>query len=83
MRNNTFALSGQVRLFNVHIQSKLLYRTPVTGTGTGLRRFLCPGQGKKGGGSKGGPLALVEIWRNLDGPPKNKEFCSYVVSFEL
>ena len=26
--------SGQVRVFNVHIQSQLLYRTPVTGTGT-------------------------------------------------
>ena len=36
--------SGQVRVFNVHIQSKLLYRTPVTGTGIGLRRFICPGQ---------------------------------------
>ena len=27
-------------MFNVHIQSKLLERTPVTGTGTGLRQFL-------------------------------------------
>ena len=45
----------QVRVFNVHIQSK-----PVTGTGTGLRLFLCPGQeNKKGGGSKGGPPALA------------------------
>ena len=34
--------SGQVRVFNVHIQSKLLQRTPVTGTGTG--------EGVKGGG---------------------------------
>ena len=40
-------------MFNVHIQSKVLWRTPVTGTGTGLHRFLCPGQGKKGEGSKG------------------------------
>ena len=31
-------------MFNVHIQSKLLLRTPVTGTDTGLRRFLYPGQ---------------------------------------
>ena len=38
----------QVRVFNVHIQSKLLLRTPVTGTGTGRRSFLCPGQEKKG-----------------------------------
>ena len=40
--------SGQVRSgqFNVHIQSKLLYRMSVTGTGTGLRLFLCPGQEK-------------------------------------
>ena len=38
---------GQVRMFNVHIQSKLLQHTPVTGTGTGLRRFLCPEQEKK------------------------------------
>ena len=28
--------------------------TPVTGTGTDLRRFLCPLQEIKGGGSKGG-----------------------------
>ena len=33
--------SGQVRVFNVHIQSK-----PVMGTGTSLRRFLCLGQEK-------------------------------------
>ena len=48
--------TGQVRVFNVHIQSKLLYRTPVTGTGTDR-----PGQEKtkSGGGSKGGPPALV------------------------
>ena len=36
--------SGQVRVFNVYIQSKLLLHTPVTGTGTGLHRFLCTGQ---------------------------------------
>ena len=36
--------SGQVRVFNVHIQSKLLQPTPVMGTGTGLHSFLCPGQ---------------------------------------
>ena len=47
-------------MFNVHIQSKLLQRTPVMGTGTCLHRFLCPGQEKKrGGGSKGGPPALA------------------------
>ena len=51
--------SGQVRVFNVHIQSKLLYRTPVTGTDTGLRRFLCPVQGKKGEGVREGPTALA------------------------
>ena len=50
--------SGQVGVFNVHVQSKLLLRTPVMGTGTDLRRFLCPGQEKKGGeGSKGGLAA--------------------------
>ena len=37
--------SGQVRVFKMHIQSKLLLRTPVTGTGTGLRW----GRGGKGG----------------------------------
>ena len=26
-------------------------------------------------------ISLKEIWRNLDGPPKNKELWSYVVSF--
>ena len=26
---------------------------------------------------------MKEIWRNLDGPPKNKELWSYVVSFEF
>ena len=31
---------------------------PVTGTGTGLRRFLCPGQEKKRGVSNGEPPAL-------------------------
>ena len=28
-------------------------------------------------------LSLKEIWRNLDGPPKNKELWSYVVKFEF
>ena len=40
--------SGQVRVFNVHIQNKLLYSMPVMVTGPGLRQFLCPG-GNKGG----------------------------------
>ena len=26
---------------------------------------------------------MKEIWHNLDGPPKNKELWSYVVSFEF
>ena len=39
--------SGQVKVFNVHIQSKMLLCTPVTGTG------------KKRGGSEGGPPALA------------------------
>ena len=38
----------------MHIQSKLLKCTPVMGTGRSLRQFLCLGQEKKGGGSKGG-----------------------------
>ena len=29
------------------------------GTGTGIHWFFCPGQVKKGGGSKGGPPALA------------------------
>ena len=47
-----FDESGQVRVFNVHIQSKLLKCTPVMGTGTGLRRFPLSGKEKKkrGGG---------------------------------
>ena len=28
-------------------------------------------------------ISMKDIWRNLDGPPKNKELWSYVVSFEL
>ena len=28
-------------------------------------------------------ISMNEIWRNLDGPPKNKELWSYVVSFEI
>ena len=28
-------------------------------------------------------ISMKEIWRNLDGPPKNKELWSYVVSFEF
>ena len=27
-------------------------------------------------------ISMKEIWRNLDGPPKNKELWSYVVKFE-
>ena len=26
---------------------------------------------------------MKEIWRNLDGPPENKELWSYVVKFEF
>ena len=26
---------------------------------------------------------MKEMWRNLDGPPKNKELWSYAVSFEF
>ena len=28
-------------------------------------------------------ISMKEIWRNLDGPPKNKELWSYLVSFEF
>ena len=28
-------------------------------------------------------ILLKEIWRNLNGPPKNKELWSYVVNFDL
>ena len=28
-------------------------------------------------------ISMKEIWRNLDGSPKNKELWSYVVSFEF
>ena len=28
-------------------------------------------------------ISMKEIWRNLDGPPKNQELWSYVVKFEL
>ena len=28
-------------------------------------------------------ISMKEIWRNLDGPPKDKELRSYVVSFEF
>ena len=28
-------------------------------------------------------ISMKEIWRNLDGPTKNKELWSYVVKFEL
>ena len=28
-------------------------------------------------------ISMNEIWRNLGGPPKNKEFWSYVVKFEF
>ena len=28
-------------------------------------------------------ISMKEIWRNLDGPPKNKDLWSYVVSFEF
>ena len=26
-------------------------------------------------------ISINEIWRNLDGPPKNKELWSYIVKF--
>ena len=29
------------------------------------------------------PISMKEIWRNLDGPPKNKELWRYVVNFEF
>ena len=32
----------------MHIQSKLVWHTPVTGIDAGLRWLLCPGQEKKG-----------------------------------
>ena len=48
--------SGQVRVFNMHIQSKLLQRMPVTGTCTSLCRILCPGQEKKWEGVRGNHL---------------------------
>ena len=28
-------------------------------------------------------ISMKEIWRNLDGPSKNKELSRYVVSFEF
>ena len=28
-------------------------------------------------------ISMKEIWRNLDGPPKNKDVWSYVVKFEF
>ena len=28
-------------------------------------------------------ISMKEIWQYLDGPPKNKELWSYVVSFEF
>ena len=28
-------------------------------------------------------ISIKEVWRNLDGPSKNKELWSYVVSFEF
>ena len=28
-------------------------------------------------------ISMKENWRNLDGPPKNKELWSYVVKFEF
>ena len=28
-------------------------------------------------------ISMKEVWRNLDGPSKNKELWSYVVSFEF
>ena len=28
-------------------------------------------------------ISMKKIWRNLHGPLKNKELCSYVVSFEF
>ena len=28
-------------------------------------------------------ISMKEIWRNLDGPPKNKELWSYAVKFEF
>ena len=28
-------------------------------------------------------ISMNEIWRNLDGPPKNKKLLSYVVIFEF
>ena len=43
-------------MFHVRIQSKLLLRTPDTGTGSPVP---LSGTGQKGGGSKGEPPALA------------------------
>ena len=59
-------------MINVHIQSKLLYRTPVTGTGTDLRRFLCPGQEKKGVGESKGEIPALAGTREYEQSDRNR-----------
>ena len=45
VRRSMLFKSGQVGVFNVHIQSKLLQRTPVTGTCTGTSPVPLSGTG--------------------------------------
>ena len=52
-------------MFNVHIQSKLLQRTPVIGTGAGLHRDRK--KGMRGGNEGGGPaLAGTREYQQSD-----------------
>ena len=68
-------ITGQVSVFNVHIQSKLLKRTPVTGTGTGQDRKKPKGGGGdclhwQVQGSTSSPTAIGSRWRVVWGVMK-------------
>ena len=61
-------------MFKEHIQNKLLKRMPVTGTGAGLRWYLCPGQEKERGKERrgGGRCLQRQVQERTSSPPKGK-----------
>ena len=68
-------------MFKVHIQNKLLKRMPVTGTGAGLRWYLCPGQEKERG--KGGGGRCLQLQYKREQAVRQKVKGSHVMILEF
>ena len=79
--------SGQVRIFNVHIQSKLL---SVTATVIDLHQFLCFDRKRKcvcvwGGGGGGVVASVVEHWvkHSLMGPVHHEQILYHCIQHHV